>query len=588
MSSIPRPVLIELLRLLMRNTSTSVLPCTLLAILLFFTLRNEHNQMALGIWAIVTIGIKLVSAKYSVLRLAQDLENKNPKRIITELSILNIIDAIAWGALTWAALDNTSVAGSIMIISVVAAIAGGSMSSLAPVWHIFLLFGVTMMLTVAAKLYLMHAPAYYALSVAAVLYIAALSGQAKNGHLAARNAIELRFENMALIDQLRTETTIANAAQEQAKSANHAKSQFLAAASHDLRQPIHAQKLFLEALAQSELTEWQRNSLSKAQLASKTMSTMLNTLLDASRIEAGTITPYISNFRLQPLLQKLENELSVDADSKQIVYRSRDSHHTLRSDPVLLEQILRNLIANAIRYTDKGGVLIGCRKCDAGIRIEVWDTGIGIAPDMQDKIFEEFFQVDNPERDRQKGFGLGLAITKGLAQTLRHNITVHSLPGKGSCFAITVPLAGTVLLDAPATMSTSVKRHEPLNLVALIIDDDDAVQEAMHTLLSLWGCTCLLADSLDTAKRIIQSTIPDIIISDYRLRAHQTGADAIIALRRQLGTNTPALLITGDTSPQRIKEAMATHMPLLHKPVSTEQLYDNLVALCPPQRETAA
>lgn len=190
-----------------------------------------------------------------------------------------------------------------------------------------------------------------------------------------------------------------------------------------------AAMLFLEVLARTELTTHQREILANARTASDASAEMLNTLLDFSRIEAGVIVPQVRPFHLQPLLNKLESELAPGADAKNIVYRSRETRAAVRSDPVLVELILRNLVSNAIRYTERGGVLVGGRARGKHVAVEVWDTGIGVAPADQSEIFREFHQLGNPERDRRKGFGLGLAIARGLAHVLGHELSIVCATG---------------------------------------------------------------------------------------------------------------------------------------------------------------
>lgn len=231
------------------------------------------------------------------------------------------------------------------------------------------------------------------------------------------------------------------AAKQWSEDANRAKSRFLAAVSHDLRQPIFAQGLFLSTLARTELTPYQREILDNADAAAKSSVAMLNTLLDFSRIEAGAVEPRLQEFRLQPLLNKIEREFSVQADAKGITYRSRETPLLVRSDPVLVESILRNLVSNAIRYTERGGLLVACRKRGGQAMLEVWDTGIGIAPENRTLIFREFLQLANSEQDRQKGLGLGLAIVDGLARTLGHELSLVSRLRRGSVFRLSLPLA---------------------------------------------------------------------------------------------------------------------------------------------------
>lgn len=382
-----------------------------------------------------------------------------------------------------------------------------------------------------------------------------------------------------LIDERTTQAIqaqhAAEAAQRESERANTAKSRFLAAASHDLRQPIHAQGLFLDVLSRTELSPYQHELLSSARAASEASGEMLNTLLDFSRIEAGVVKPQIQSFSLQPLFNKIENEFAPQADAKGLVYRSRETPLAVQSDPVLVELILRNLVSNAIRYTEHGGVLVACRCRDSLAALEVWDTGIGIEPAQQQEVFHEFHQLGNPERDTRKGLGLGLAISDGLARTLNHGLTLVSTPLRGSVFRLALPIATAAL---PAK-ETAMARGDTttLNVRILVIDDDEAVRRGMLHLLRNWGCECEAVESIEEALVMARARAPDVIVSDYRLREQRTGAEAIAALRTLLGNALPALLITGDTAPERLREAQASGIPLLHKPVSPSQLYRGLM-----------
>ncbi len=369
------------------------------------------------------------------------------------------------------------------------------------------------------------------------------------------------------------------AAKQQAEDANLAKSKFIAAASHDLRQPLHAQGLFLSVLARTELNPHQREMLVNATAASRTSSALLNALLDFSRVEAGAIHPRLQTVPLQPLLNKLEREFEPQADAKGIAYRSRETDLVVQSDPILLERILRNLVSNAIRYTGEGGVLVACRKRGDQAMLEVWDTGIGIAPEHRQEIFREFHQLGNPERDQRKGLGLGLAIVEGLAHTLGHRLTLASTLHRGSVFRIALPIAP---LSAPVKQLASEHGDIQLfNLRVLVIDDDETVRQGMLHLLRDWGCECVATESIEEALALARSHAPDLVISDYRLRERRTGLEAIAALRELLGDTLPALLITGDTEPNRSSEAQADGISMLHKPVSSSQLYRAFVTILP-------
>lgn len=570
-------ILVEQLRLLMGNVGSSVIPGFLLALLMLWALSNASNTWDLGMWCATVILSKLNFYLFARRHLAAGITPGQTTRLVWVLLILNAIDGALWGALTWAALDTSTMTGSILVISVVAGVLGSAMSLLSPVLPVFVAFVFTELAVIVAKLWMLGDPAYNALGIAGVLYLAALLAQGANSARAARAAIELRFENTELVNQLRIETEIAEAAQREAEHANTAKSRFLAAASHDLRQPIHAQGLFLEALARTELSTPQRELLGNARAASEASSELLNSLLDFSRIEAGVIEPQPQPFRLQPLLNKIEKDLAPQADAKNIVYRSRETTLTVESDPVLLELILRNLVSNAIRYTQRGGVLVACRQRGDQVMLEVWDTGIGIAPEHQQEVFREFYQLGNPERDRNKGLGLGLAIADGLARALGHRLSLVSKQERGSVFKLTLPSSHALLPAEKVPLMQSKTRL--LAARVLVIDDDAVVRAGMLHLLRDWGCECEVAESIEEALSLAQIHPPELIISDYRLRKQHNGVEAIAALRALLGETLPALLITGDTAPERLREAKASGIPLLHKPVSPSQLYRKLVEI---------
>jgi signal transduction histidine kinase len=390
-----------------------------------------------------------------------------------------------------------------------------------------------------------------------------------------RLAAELRD----LAANAQTEHLKAEQARREAESANVAKSKFLAAVSHDLRQPIHAQGLFLGALALTKLNAHQQEILTSANAASRSSVEMLNTLLDFSRIEAGVVEPNVQSFRLQPLLNKIEREFESQADEKGIAYRSRETALVVHSDPMLVELILRNLVSNAIRYTEHGGILVVCRKRGAKAVLEVWDTGIGIAAEHQQTVFREFLQLANPERDRQKGLGLGLAIAHGLARTLKLDISLASTPGRGSVFRLSLPIA-TELVPIGETHHAQ-DMMQKINKRVLIVDDDEIVRDGMRMLLRDWGCECDVAESIEEALDLARIQAPEMVICDYRLREHRTGIEAIDALRALLGNSLPAILITGDTAPDRLREALASGIPILHKPVCPDQLHRSMVTMLP-------
>ncbi len=573
-------VLVEQLRLIYDNVSVSFLPMFPAIGLLVWVLINPGNRVGLLIWA-ATLSL---STAYSIFdarrRRAHNLSEAAAPGLVWRLMVLMAMDGAAWGSLAFSALGNTTAVGTIVVICVLAGVMGGTVGLLSPVLPVFIAFAVPLVGLTALRLTQLNDPAYSAFSVIAVMYLAVLIAQARNSSLATSTAIELRFENLGLVRQ-------AEAARREAEEANTAKSKFLAAASHDLRQPIHAQGLFLDVLSRTPLNTQQRELVSNISAVSGASADMLNTLLDFSRIEAGVVSPRLEPFRMQHVLNRIEREFEPQADAKGLAYRSRETDLVVQSDPALVELILRNLVSNAIRYTGHGGLLVACRQRGLFAVLEVWDTGIGIAPGQQAEVFKEFHQLGNPERDRHKGLGLGLAIAQGLARTLGHTLGLRSNPQRGSVFRLTLPLA-QVLTAAPfdADKRTPLLNAEGLmqGVHVLVIDDDEAVLSAMAQLLQNWGCEVDTASSIEQALVLAQLQTPDVVISDYRLRSQRTGAQAITEVRTLLCMQLPALIITGDTAPERLREAIGSGIPLLHKPLAPGELHQALVNLLGDRR----
>jgi two-component system, sensor histidine kinase len=560
--------LVEQLRLIYENISVSFLPMFPAIFLLVWVLITPENRTGLLTWA---VGLSL-SLAYSIIDtrrlLAHRLSVAEAPKLTRRLVIFMAINGTAWGALAFGILGNTTAVGTIVVICILAGILGGTVGLLSPVLPVFIAFAVPTVGLTAAKMAELNDPAYSAFSIIAVMYLAVLMAQARNSSIATRTAIELRFENFALIRQ-------AEAARHEAEDANNAKSKFLAAASHDLRQPIHAQGLFLSVLSRTQLNAQQVELVNNISAASSASVEMLNTLLDFSRIDAGVVQPRKESYRIQHMLNKIEREFEPQADAKGLAYRSRETDLTVQSDPALVELILRNLVSNAIRYTERGAVLVACRKRGDFASLEVWDTGIGVAADQQSEIFKEFHQLGNPERDRQNGLGLGLSIVQGLTKALGHKLSLHSRLQRGSVFKLTLPLAHTFPI-VPHSFREHVSIEYSNNLLqnvkVLVIDDDEAVLSAMTLLLESWGCQVASASSIEQAMVLALESMPDVLISDYRLRNQHTGAQAIQQIRRQLGETIPALIITGDTAPDRLREAHSSGIPLLHKPLSPAEL----------------
>lgn len=561
----------------------------LLPSLLVVFLKQSAPHGWLAIWYVAFLAgrwVMVVAARYL---LRSGAYSGPGKRIEYGLALLKIYEGCLWGALLWIALPASDPAISIVLMALLCAICGNAVALLAPLRDLYLALALPMLAFGFTRFWSLGTLPYRVLALCCILYVVGLYGQSRLANRRIRDVILLQFENDRLVDQLRHEMSLAQEARFEAERANTAKSRFLAAASHDLRQPVHALGMFLEALSHSRLTPTQRQTVESAQTASLASSEMLNTLLDFSRIEAGVIVPNIRAIPLQPLFDKLENELAPMADAKQLIYRSPQTPLWVTSDSVLLEQILRNLISNAIRYTVSGGLFIGCRRRAGAVSIEIYDTGIGIAENAQADIFCEFLQLGNPERDRQKGLGLGLAIAHRLAAALGHPLSLSSVVDRGSVFRVSVPQA------SPRHEGVAVEQlpDRPFGQLAgrtfLVVDDDAIVRAGMRHLLRSWGCECHTAESQREAIDLLAKyPRPDAIICDYRLRDGQTGAEVAAMLRHYIGGDIPALLITGDTAPERLREAMLSGLLLMHKPVSPAQLYQHLCRLVADSPRTEA
>jgi two-component system, sensor histidine kinase len=405
---------------------------------------------------------------------------------------------------------------------------------------------------------------HWTYAILSVLWMAVIVVLANSFSELLVDSLKLQFINLDLATDLLRQ-------KELAETANVAKSRFLASASHDLRQPVHALGMFVGALSDRALDGDSRRLVSQIPNSVGTLDSLFGATLDISRLDAGVIESRPRAFAVQPLLERICREEMPEAKRKGIALRLVPCSLAVQTDPLLLERVLRNLVSNAVRYTDKGRVLIGCRRGER-LRVEIWDTGCGIPADQQDLIFQEFFQIGNPERDRARGLGLGLAIVQRLTRILDIPIELKSELDNGSVFKLSIPLSqGGIVVAEPPRESSPVA---PRALFILVIDDEVAIQEAMSTLLKGWGHSVVTAGSCrEMLDRAVGFTAaPDLIVSDYRLRDAENGIATIERLRSEFNNDIPAILITGDTAPDRIRDAMASDCLLMHKPVSNSRL----------------
>jgi CheY-like chemotaxis protein len=304
------------------------------------------------------------------------------------------------------------------------------------------------------------------------------------------------------------------------------------------------------------------------------MEDLFNALLDVSRLDAGIVRPRIATIALAPLMERVRVEYEPVALQKDLVLRVVHNSLFVRSDPVLLERIMRNLVANAVRYTDRGRVVLGARRTAGVVRIEVWDCGRGIPKDKHREIFQEFRQLENPQRDRRKGLGLGLAIVERLVKLLEYPLELRSQLGRGSVFAVTVPRGRREDFVPGEAAGQIVVDRDVANSLILIVDDEPDVRDSMLALLGKWRCEVIAAESCGQMleKLVAIKRLPDLIVSDYRLSGGENGIDVVARLREEFNAQVPALLITGDTGLEQLREAEESGLHVLHKPLNPSRL----------------
>lgn len=486
------------------------------------------------------------------------------RRWINLFTVMAFIEGVAWGA---GAMILTASADSMQTLIILIAWAGVASGGAAvfgaylPTYLAFLFPEMLPHVYLALHNQYQHLGLLVGLEIMFLILMPLIALQMNQQLI---TSMRLRFDNLDLAEDLRKQKIVA-------ERASLAKSQLLAAASHDLRQPVHAIGLFVGALSKRTMDAGSRRLLEQIDKSVMALDDLFAGILDISKLDAGVVQAHLETFALAHVLERLVRDYDEEARAKSISVRLRPTAFYVESDPVLLERVLRNILSNAVRYTDRGGVLIGCRLCGDKVNIEIWDTGRGIPEGGRDLIFNEFYQIENPERDRSKGVGLGLAIVRRTVDLLGANLTLRSVHGRGTMFRVGVQLA------IEGKEQDAVTEHADPQLqgkLICVVDDDLAVREAMQSLLVAWGHdvkiagsgTEMIAHLLDHGRR------PDLLICDYRLPGVDTGVAVIQSLHRYYNTAIPAIVITGDTAPDRIAEAQASGFVLLHKPLSSGKL----------------
>jgi len=479
-----------------------------------------------------------------------------------------------WGMWPLIFYDRYDTEFLLLMSTVFAGMAAVSASSGSVYLPAFVSFSVPLLLPLASRHLYSGTESLMMTGLLLIVFLVVNYFLAARGNRQYRELIRARFENQALMARLEAEMSVA-------QQAVIAKSRFLAAASHDLRQPLHALGLFIGALRSRETDAQGRAIIEDMETSSAALNGLFNSLLDVSRLDAEIIDFNPSHFPASELFDGLRAQFVQQAQEKGIELVVLDSACVLYSDAILLERVLRNLVSNAVQYTESGTVTLGCAAAPNGARtVTLTDTGPGIPDEAREDVFSEYYQLNNPERDRSKGLGLGLAIVRRLCHLMDLPLAMDSVEGQGTVFRVEVPGGD------PAQVL--VRHREPPSLrsrggCVLVIDDEPQVLQSVRHLLEGQGCEVLIAESARAALRVIAlaERPPDVVLSDFRLKGDLNGVDAIAAVRESLERDVPAVIVTGDTSPERLREITLTGLEVLHKPVAGDALCLLLERLLP-------
>jgi signal transduction histidine kinase len=486
---------------------------------------------------------------------------------------LVFLASLAWGAgAPWLLLDNPS--ADTWLAGIFLAAAGLSAQLLAawrPAVRLSLLPALLpLLLTLALRPLTGTQPRSFnafllaALAAAFLLVLERLT-MAQNDSLALLLAV--RFHNEDLVRQLRSQIEVAAGADQE-------KTRFLASAAHDLRQPLHALGMFCAALQQRLSDTPEKPLVRNMMSAIESLEDSFGAMLDISRLDAGVVKTVVHTFPVRDLFRRLYQQFGGDAEARGLSLRFRASGRIVESDPLLLERVLANLVQNGLRYTRQGGVLLAARRHPAGVALEVWDTGLGVPDDKKEMIFREFYQIDNPERDRTRGLGMGLSIVRRLCRLLEHPLQLRSTPGRGSVFRVIVPAGEPGAVDAPPTDADTLPPRKTGKVTVLLIDDERVIREATRELLRPMQVEVIAVATVAEAVALAAAAHGpiDLILSDWRLSGLENGVDAVRKVRAVCGESTPAMLVTGDTSADLLKLAHESGLVVLHKPLQPRQL----------------
>lgn len=571
-AALERQVNAEQVRMFYQQLPVATALSVLAAVVLTAILWTVVNQSALIAWATVMLALQGFRAWFFLPFRVRGIADENYASWGRYLVIATTFSGLMWGAVSvmfFSASSDEYQTSMIAMIFAVAAVGGPLTASYLPS-----LFGfvVPTLLPIIASSFLVGDWPHLVLSAIGFCVLVGILAVGLKYNRVLAESLRNRFRIQELAGRLQVQNAELQRAREVAESASRAKSQFFAAASHDLRQPLHAMGLFAASLTEKVHDPEALAAAGNIAASVGSLEALFNELLDVSKIDAGGVVPHAHDFTLQAMLDRLAADFAQEAAEKRLQFRLRPCAVRVHSDPLLLERILRNLVSNAICHTEKGGVLIGCRHRRSHLRIEIWDTGVGIANDQQARIFDEFVQLANPERDQRKGLGLGLSIVRRLAYLLGHPIDCDSRVGRGSVFRIDVPLATNAQTDFPVAGAAATAGRGLAGKRIAVVDDQQAILNGMSALLTAWGADVIAGRSTADVLEALRGQVPDLILADYQMQSGKLGTEAIAEIRMRCCKEVAAIIITGDTSPEGISAARASGFHWLIKPVRPAKL----------------
>lgn len=500
----------------------------------------------------------------------------DPKWVRGYLLRLGINGAI-WGAAPLVLFESNDTFSLAFVMIVVLAIHSGGQTWVVPVRGALLAFCLPIIGLLSLALAIHDNTGYRVAAVLSAIYLSLSIRFALQHNKLLAESLYAHFVNALLNAKLSRQIGIV-------EKASTEKSRFLAAASHDLRQPMHAIALFSAALEQELRGTPQHDSASRSLGAVRALSESLDAMLDVSKLDAGVVPVTLKAVSLQQVFQRLNSSFSPQASEKGLHLRFKATPLWVLSDERHLERMLSNLVSNAIKYTESGGVLVAARLRGGSIAIEVWDTGIGLPPDQTDRIFEEFYQLGNPGRDRTQGLGIGLAVVRRLSNLLGHDVHVRSVVGKGSCFKVVVRPEQVVAGPPEGSPDTAqaVNFMRPLRLPerVLVLDDEDDILAAVTRVLESYGVQVIAVSTCEQALAVLQSGDAgrrvDAFLCDLRLGEGANGLDFATSLAPRFGIHLPTILITGETGPEALQQVRQSGLQAIFKPVTANRLLEAL------------